>query len=48
VLVGQDEGGAVRAGLGEHVVHAVRQGEEVVALVDVDRAVTTVALGDGG
>ena len=48
ILVGEHEGEPVGAGLGEHVVQPVREGEEVVALVEVDRRVGAGVLAEAG
>ena len=48
MLVSQYEAEVEAAGLGEHVVEAARQGEEGLALVDVQRGVAADVFGLAG
>lgn len=48
VLVGEHHGQAVAAGLGEHVLQRVGEGQEVVGLVDVEGGVDPVAFQSAG
>src|SRR2546430_1235425 len=48
VLVGQGEGEPVLAGLGEYVIEAVGQVEEVVGLVDIEGRVAAALFGLAG